>query len=392
MWRSRLLVAGLLVALAVPSALWLVPSAVATFTATAPRNDYTGNNSTAVYAYTFRIFEAADLKVSTVTTDGTQALLVLNTDYTVSGAGAFAGGNVTLTAGNLATGTKLTIRFGGSTKQPIDLRNQGGFFPESVEDALDRLGRYIQKNEDVVNRSLHLPETEAGTDAKTTLPLSSTRANTFLGFDGDGNPIAAAGTSGNLGPVSSYINGLLDDASAGAARTTLGAVGLTGDDTIAGNKTFSGTIVASGGAIQFPATQTDWVDVHTLDDYEEGTWTLSLGGTTTYTTRSGAYTKIGRIVYVRGNLQVNAIGTGSSGTISGLPCTAVAADFPVSIGSFSSSINNVTALYGRINASNATISFFGASAAAAANTGVSAIFGNSTALTFSGWYEAASCP
>lgn len=395
---KRVLTIGLLAAaLIVPSVVWVVPKAVATFTTTAPRNDYTGNGATAIYAYTFRIFEATDLKVSVRTTDGVESTLTYPTDYTVSGVGAFSGGFVTLTAGNLANGYALTIRFGGGTKQPVDLRNQGGFFPQSVEDALDRLGRYIQKNEDVVSRALHLQETEAGTDAKTTLPTATDRASKYLAFDASGNPIAASTITSGV-TASSYMQTVLDDTTAAAARTTLGAVGLTGNETVAGDKTLSGAVVANGavtvngGGITFPATQVAGADANTLDDYEEGSWTPSLGGTATYTTRSGSYTKIGRVVYLRGTLQVNAIGTGSSGTVSGLPCTANANDYGVSLGSYSGVINNVTGLYGRVNASNATMTFFGAAAAAAANTGVSAIFGNSTAVTFTAWYEAASCP
>lgn len=222
---KRVLTIGLLaVALVVPSVVWLVPKAIATFTATAPRNEYVGNGATAVYAYTFRIFEAADLLVTRVDTAGVATTLALTTDYTVSGVGAASGGNVTLVAGNLTSGYTLVIRFHGATKQSVDLRNQGGVFPESIEDALDRLGRYVQKNEDKVNRSLHLPEQEVGTETKTLLPTATARASKFLGWDASGNPIAAAGTSANLTPVSGFINTLLDDADAATARTTLGAI------------------------------------------------------------------------------------------------------------------------------------------------------------------------
>lgn len=37
-----------------------------------------------------------------------------------------------------------------------------------------------------------------------------------------------------------------------------------------------------GGQIKFPSTQIPSADVNTLDDYAEGTWTPSLGGTATY--------------------------------------------------------------------------------------------------------------
>jgi hypothetical protein len=46
--------------------------------------------------------------------------------------------------------------------------------------------------------------------------------------------------------VSAYVQTLLNDADAATARATLGAVGLTGNETVAGNKTFSG-VTAIGG-------------------------------------------------------------------------------------------------------------------------------------------------
>ena len=150
--------------------------------------------------------------------------------------------------------------------------------------------------------------------------------------------------------------------------------------------TVTGALTLGAGQIVFPAVQSASAGVNTLDDYEEGTWTPSLGGTTTYTTQIGTYTKIGRAVYVHLLLTINTIGSGSTGTISGLPFTNGVSEAPVFIGAYSSLANSVTALFGRVNSGTTTMTLTGPAAAATANTGVTAIFGNSTTLSLSTFY------
>jgi hypothetical protein len=79
------------------------------------------------------------------------------------------------------------------------------------------------------------------------------------------------------------------------------------------------TPTTSGAGITFPATQNASSDANTLDDYEEGTWTPSLGGTTTYYEQTAKYRKIGSLVHIDCRIKVNLIGTGSTATITGLP-------------------------------------------------------------------------
>jgi len=59
-----------------------------------------------------------------------------------------------------------------------------------------------------------------------------------------------------------------------------------------------GSTTATGTGIAFPATQSASTDANTLDDYEEGTFTPALSwlGTITYSSQSGTYTKVGRLV------------------------------------------------------------------------------------------------
>lgn len=65
-----------------------------------------------------------------------------------------------------------------------------------------------------------------------------------------------------------------------------------------------------------------------LDDYEEGSWTPSYGGSTTnpsvtYSLRSGTYVRVGNVVHVWGQLRTSSISSSGSGElrITGLPFT-----------------------------------------------------------------------
>jgi hypothetical protein len=100
-----------------------------------------------------------------------------------------------------------------------------------------------------------------------------------------------------------------------------GTIALTAAPTFTGQATIP-TINLTGGQITFPATAVPSADANTLDDYEEGNWTPTVGGTSTYTLATGQYVKIGRLVVATFDMTINVIGTGSSNVISGLPFAA----------------------------------------------------------------------
>jgi hypothetical protein len=153
--------------------------------------------------------------------------------------------------------------------------------------------------------------------------------------------------------------------------------------------TAGNVIVASGQGIDFSATPGTGTS-ELLDDYEEGSWTPSVGGDATYFHNYGSYVKVGRQVTVTGFLYVNAIGTGSTTTLSGLPFTSenTYQKGCLSIGEVANLAVNVTSLQGQIAAIASTISFFGFTAAASGNTPAVAIFQNQTVLYFAATYIA----
>jgi hypothetical protein len=76
----------------------------------------------------------------------------------------------------------------------------------------------------------------------------------------------------------------------------------------------------TGTGITFPATQSASSNANTLDDYEEGTWTPIIKGTSTnpsYTASvaSGSYVKIGRMVYTSFIIIVTGVSSQGTGNI-----------------------------------------------------------------------------
>ena len=99
-------------------------------------------------------------------------------------------------AGALPSGYTLTITSTISNLQPTDLTNQGGFYPEVITDSLDRATIQIQQISDIGDRAIKVPLSD-GAVSGLTLPTAVQRANAFLAFDANGDPVAVTGgTSG----------------------------------------------------------------------------------------------------------------------------------------------------------------------------------------------------
>jgi hypothetical protein len=109
-----------------------------------------------------------------------------------------------------------------------------------------------------------------------------------------------------------------------ATASTMNNVAIGGTTALAGSFTTvtatTGNFVVgtSGQGVDFAATPGTGTS-ELLADYEEGTWTPSVGGNATYTAQSGYYTKVGNLVKLRFLMTINVLGTGSTTTISGMP-------------------------------------------------------------------------
>jgi hypothetical protein len=114
-----------------------------------------------------------------------------------------------------------------------------------------------------------------------------------------------------------------------------------------------------------------------LNYYGEGTWTPSLGGNTTYSTQSGIYTRVGRLIDCQCDLAVTTLGTGSTTTISGLPFT-VNGTASGRVGTFSTLAVNVLGFWAY--AVSTILTFQSLTAAGTSATNQPAIFGNSASV------------
>ena len=157
-----------------------------TVSSTTVKNSYSGNSSTTVFAYSFKIFADSDLQVIIRSSTGTETTKTLTTHYTVSGAGDASGGNVTFTSGNTpATGETVVIRRGVPQTQAIDYIANDPFPAESHEEGLDRATMTTQQVQEELDRSIKLSRTNTMTSTEFTVGATD-RANKILAFDSSG--------------------------------------------------------------------------------------------------------------------------------------------------------------------------------------------------------------
>ena len=124
----------------------------------------------------------------------------------------------------------------------------------------------------------------------TTLTMTeapATGTNFYVMHESGSSAISLTPAAGTSVPGAFGVSGAL----------TAGSAGVTGNTTVGGTLVNTGLITASAG-VAIGGTGS----ANTLDDYEEGTWTPTIALTTGNFGTSGAfdYTKIGRVVHLRG--------------------------------------------------------------------------------------------
>ena len=185
---------------------------------------YDCDGSCTEFPFSFKIFDAGDLRVVLTDPDGNQSDLSISSDYSVAAAGGdFALGGEVTTATAYATNNTITLIREIEASQNTQYADTVSFPARMHEDSLDRLTILAQQLQEQLSRALKFNLLDSGTEQ--TLPTSAERALKWFGFDAEGGPIAAAGSTGT--PVSTFMADFLAAANAAAARNYIDVEPLT---------------------------------------------------------------------------------------------------------------------------------------------------------------------
>lgn len=163
------------------------------------RNDYSSGNNQTVFAYTFQILLATDIKVLQ-----NGSLLTINNDYTVSNVGVAGGGNVTLTSGASA-GDEISIFLAMPIDRTTQYQNAGDFLASDVNGDMDKGYVAMNQLQTDIRRVMGLQDRDPSSNME--LPLSTQRAGKYLKFNSSGEPTAVTGelySSADLVSIKSF--------------------------------------------------------------------------------------------------------------------------------------------------------------------------------------------
>ena len=151
----------------------------------------TGNG----FAFAFKVYAVGDVKVIQIqTSNGAETVLNITTHYTVAlndDQDGNPGGTVTLLGANgspqdLATGYNIVITSKVSALQQTEITNQGGFFPEVINDVLDKAVILSQQQQNILDQTIRFPLTQSVSGLEITAN-AATRAGKSFRFDASGN-------------------------------------------------------------------------------------------------------------------------------------------------------------------------------------------------------------
>ena len=163
----------------------------ATVSTTSSRIQYNCDGATVAYIYDFKIYEDNDIDVVTADSSLSEATLILNTDYTVSGAGDTGGGTVTLTSGETcASNYTITLLRNIDITQDTDFTDGSTLTAAGIEAPPDKSRIIDQEIKEQLDRAIGVPRSSTLTGL--VAPVSASRA---IGWDSSGTGLTTYATN-----------------------------------------------------------------------------------------------------------------------------------------------------------------------------------------------------
>lgn len=155
-----------------------------------------GNGATTNWVFNFYVEDSSHLIVErqSYATGIVDKVYAETSEYTITGVGDPNGGTVTLLGTPLSSEYQITIRREVPYKQELDITNQGGFYPETLEDQLDLMEMQIQQ---IHERSVRAILRPSGV-AETVIPAGTDYAYKFLSYGADGKSIVLRDGTGTM--------------------------------------------------------------------------------------------------------------------------------------------------------------------------------------------------
>jgi len=191
-----------------------------------------GNGVTKIFSYPFKIFNASELQVYTIASDGTvTGPLTLNSDYSVTISTTSEGGTVIFTTPPVS-GSQTLIKRVEPLTQSLVLVSEGALPAKQIENQLDKQMMTVVQLNETVSRCIQQPISST----LGTLYYPEPVANLAVGWDPTGKFLTNVAIAGPTGPTGA--NGSIGPAGpAGAAGVngSNGSIGPTGPAGPVGN-------------------------------------------------------------------------------------------------------------------------------------------------------------
>ena len=353
---------------------------------------FIGNGSTTAFPFTFKVFAASDLVVTRADTTGDETILTLGTDYSVSlnaNQNTNPGGSVTLTSA-LATDFKLVLTSAVPNLQPVDITNNGGFYPKVINDALDRLTILAQQNTLDNSRSVKVPITSSSTGDELTAQLFDARDEAEAAASAAASSqTAAAGSASSAAGSASTATTQASAASTSATNSASSATAAAGSATAAASSATNAATSATNASNSATAASTSATNAAasaSTATTQAGIATTKAGeASTSAAAAAGSQTAAASSASAAGTSATNASNSATSASNSATSAASSASAAGTSAGqaatSATNAANSATAAAGSATTATTQATNASNSASAAATSATNAANSATTATT-----------